>query len=81
MYETKIVNKVLKKKGIVKIYTEHNYPNKCYLKKVIRCTKNYDKLILPNEEIRDMYKKYIGIKAECIPNFVEKIKVEKKKLR
>ncbi len=81
LYETKLVNKLLKNKKIVKIYTEHNYPNKCYLNRVLKVTSNYDKIILPNEEIKDMYKSQVGIKAECIPNFIEKIDIKKKKTK
>ncbi len=80
LYDTKMVNKLLKRKNTVKIYTEHNEPESDYFKRIIKYTKNYDKLVLPNQEITLKYKKEIGIKAICIPNFIDKSPLGREKV-
>lgn len=80
LYETKLVNKFLKKKNIVKILTEHNYPTNKYRRKLLRCTTNYDKVVVVNKEIESIYKKYIGEKVISISNFVDELSPKKTKL-
>lgn len=72
-YETKLVNKYLKKKGIIKIATDHNYPTNKYKNKLIKSISNYDKLVVVNDEIKDIYFKEIGNKVICINNFIDYI--------
>ena len=36
LYDTKMVNKLLKRKNTVKIYTEHNEPESDYFKRIIK---------------------------------------------
>ena len=79
-YETKLANKILKNKNIIKIATDHNYPTKKYKKELIKSTTNYDKLIVVNKEIEEIYKKEIGEKVTYIPNFLEELSKEKSKL-
>lgn len=79
-YETKLANKLLKNKNIIKIATDHNFPTKKYKKELIRSTINYDKLIVVNKEIEDIYRKEIGRKVLCIPNFLDELSDEKSKL-
>lgn len=79
-YETKLANKILKDKDIRKIATDHNFPSKKYKKELIKSTTNYDKLVVVNNEILDIYKKEIGDKVICIPNFLDEISKEKSKL-
>lgn len=80
VYETKLANKILKNKNIIKIATDHNFPNKKYKKELIKCTTNYDKLVVVNNEIERIYKKEIGNKVLCIPNFLDELSKEKSKL-
>lgn len=80
LYETKQVNKLLKKRNIVKILTEHNFPTKKYRRKLIKYTTNYDKVVVVNKEIESIYKKYIGEKVISIPNFIDEVSPKKSKL-
>ena len=79
-YETKLANKILKKSNIKLIATDHNYPSKKYKKELIKSTTNYDRLVLVNSEIRDIYRKEIGLKAVSINNFIDEISKEKSDL-
>lgn len=80
LYETKKVNKLLRKKNIVKIHTEHNYPTRKYRRKLLKHTKNYDKIVVVNKEIENIYKKEIGQKVDYIPNFINEVSPKKSKL-
>lgn len=75
-YETALANKLLKGKNIKKIATEHNYPTKKYKKELIRNLTNYEKLIVVNKEIENIYRKEIGEKVTCIPNFIDSLSKE-----
>lgn len=79
-YETKLANKILKNSKIKLIATDHNYPDKKYKTKLINATTNYDRLVLVNNEIRDIYKQEIGLKAICINNFIDDLSKEKSNL-
>lgn len=70
-YETRLVNKYLKNNKIIKIATDHNYPTNKYKKELIRNLNNYDKLIVVNDEIKNIYKREIGSKVECIHNVLD----------
>lgn len=69
-YETKLVNKYLKKSNIKKIATDHNYPTEKYRKNLIKSISHYDKLVVVNEEIKNIYYKEIGNKVISINNFI-----------
>lgn len=79
-YETKLANKILKNSNIKLIATDHNYPSKKYKKELIKSTTNYDRLVLVNEEIRNLYRKEIGLKAVSINNFIDEVSKEKSDL-
>lgn len=81
LYETKLVNKYLKTSNIKKIATEHNFPTTKYLKRLSKNLKNFDKLIVVNEEIKNLYQEHIGTKVTSIPNFIESISEEHSKLK
>lgn len=70
-YETRLVNKYLKNNKIKKIATDHNYPTNKYKNKLIKSISNYDKLVVVNDEIKDIYYKEIGNKVICITNFID----------
>lgn len=80
-YETELANKILKESPIKKIATEHNYPTRKYKKKLIKITSNYQKLVVVNKEIENIYKKEIGDKVICIPNFIDELSKEKSSLK
>lgn len=79
-YETKLVNKLLKNKDIRKIATTHNFPTKKYKKELIKITTNFDKIIVVNKEIENIYKKEIGDKVTCIYNFLDELSKEHSEL-
>lgn len=79
-YETKLVNKLLKKSNIKKIATTHSYPTKKFKRKFLKITKNYDKIITVSKEIEEIYKSEIGNKAVCIYNFLDNLSNEKNNL-
>lgn len=80
LYETKLANRLLRKKNIVKILTEHNYPTRKYKRKIIKNTTNYDKVVVVNKEIENLYKKEIGQKVVSISNFINNLSPKKSKL-
>jgi len=80
LYETKIVNKLLKNSNIIKIATDHTYPNRKYKNKLIKATRNFNKLVVSSENIKNIYKKQIGDKVEVVNNFIENINSNKNKL-
>ena len=75
-YETKLVNKYLKKSSIKKIATSHSFPTPKFKKELLKATTNFDKIVVVNDEIKDIYYKEIGNKVICINNFVEKLSKE-----
>ena len=79
--ETKLVNKLLKKSHIVKIATDHNYPNKKHKRKMIKATTHFDRLIVLNEEIKEIYSNEIGEKVVCINDFLDMISEKTTPLR
>ena len=81
LYETKLVNKYLKTSNIKKIATEHNFPTTKYLKILSKNLKNFDKLIVVNDEIKNLYQEHLGTKVTSIPNFIESISEEHSKLK
>lgn len=80
-YETKLVNKLLKNKDIRKIATDHNYPTKKYKKELLKITTNFDKIIVVNKEIENIYKEEIGDKVTCIYNFIDELSKEHSDLK
>ncbi len=80
LYETKLVNKLLKKKNIVKILTDHNEVSKKYKKELIKSTTNYDKIVVVNEEIERVYKEELGLKVIYLPNFIDELSDKKSSL-
>lgn len=76
----KLVNKYVKKKGIVKIATEHNFYDiePKYDIKLVNSVKNFDYFILVSEELRDHYLQFIDSK-KCIyiPNVIDYISNDK----
>lgn len=76
-YETKLVNKYLNKSSIKKIATDHNYPTKKYKKDLIKSVSNYDKLVVVNEEIKNIYYKEIGNKVTSINNFINNLSAKR----
>lgn len=80
LYETKLANKLLKNSDIIKIATDHKYPSKKYKNKIIKATRNFSKLIVTSENIKNIYKREIGEKVEVVNNFIENINSVKNKL-
>ena len=80
-YETKLVNKYAKKKNIIKIATSHNFPTCKFKKELLSATTNFDKIVVVNEEIKNIYYKEIGNKVVCINNFMENLSTEKHDLK
>lgn len=80
-YETKLVNKILKNKDIRKIATSHNFPTKKYKKELIKITTNFDKIIVVNKEIENIYREEIGDKVTCIYNFIDELSKEHSELK
>lgn len=70
-YETKLVNKYLRKSNIIKIATDHNYPTTKYKQKLVKAVSNFDKLIVVNDEIRDLYANDLGDKVIAINNCID----------
>lgn len=79
-YEAALVNKLLKKSNIKKIHTTHTFPTKSFKRKLLKITKNYDKIITVSKEIEEVYKSEIGDKATCIYNFIDNLSHEKNNL-
>ena len=72
----KLVNKYVKKKGIIKIATEHNFYDiePKYDIKLVNSVKNFDYFILVSKELREHYLQFMDSK-KCIyiPNVIDYI--------
>lgn len=81
LFDTKMVNKILANKKIVKIMSEHNTPNDKMKKQVIKNTSNFDYVVFNSKLIYDVYKPYLKDKARLINpavdfNFKNKSKLD-----
>lgn len=79
IFDTKLVNKILKNKKIVKIMSEHNTPNDKMKQKVINATTNFDYVVFNSRLIYDIYKDDLKDKCKLI-NPVLNINSKKSKL-
>ncbi len=79
IYLNEMVNKYLQNNKIIKIATDHNYPNgDDYIKSLTNSIQGFDYLILSTHELVDLYKDKIGktkclYMANCLDN-IEKVK-------
>lgn len=81
LYETKLANKLLKQSDIVKIATDHSYPNKKHKRKVIKATTRFERLVVSNDEIKEIYSNEIGEKVVSISDFLDVISEKTTPLR
>ncbi len=78
--ESKYVNRYCSK-NIYKICTEHNYPTDLYKLKLLTGISRFNKLVVVNDEIKNIYEKDFKGKVITIPNVIENIPLEKSKLK
>ncbi len=72
IYETKLVNKFLRQKNIVKIAIENQLSTEQYKRKLIFATTYFDKIVVNKKEVEKIYKEELGMKVAYMANGIKK---------